>query len=331
MLQNKRMNIKQLQYFLGVLKERSITKAAARLYVAQPALGLQMRKLEKELNVDLFVRHSRGVTPTEAGIRLAGHAEILIRQFDRAKQDMLDYAGEPQGRVIVGLTTSTSFVVAGILAERCQQEYPKLSINITVGLSEGLMEAVQDDRIDLTLTYNPDLTSGLVCQPLAKERLYFVQNTKRGKISDKNTTFTKVLENDLILPSHPHLVRVLVDTTAQELNLEPIVKFEVDSVPAKKELIRHDLACSIMPYAAVHAEVTAGEFQAKPVKEPALERTLYIAHSQRRPSSKAFMAVRSLLSEVVRSLAENHQAGWTLYESAKKRNQPQQIRSTHVP
>ena len=57
------MDIKQLRYFMGVLEAKSITKAAEHLYVAQPALGLQIRKLEEELGVELFVRHSRGVAP----------------------------------------------------------------------------------------------------------------------------------------------------------------------------------------------------------------------------------------------------------------------------
>ena len=59
------VDIKQLRYFMGVLEAKSITKAAEQLYVAQPALGLQIRKLEEELGVELFVRHSRGVAPTE--------------------------------------------------------------------------------------------------------------------------------------------------------------------------------------------------------------------------------------------------------------------------
>ena len=99
---------------MGVLEAKSITKAAEHLYVAQPALGLQIRKLEEELGVELFVRHF-GVAPTEAGLLLAQHAQVLLRQFARARQDLLDFARSPHGRVSVGLTpTVTSVLVAGL-------------------------------------------------------------------------------------------------------------------------------------------------------------------------------------------------------------------------
>jgi LysR family nitrogen assimilation transcriptional regulator len=98
------MDIKQLRYFLGVLEARSITKAADTMAIAQPALGLQIRKLEDELGVDLLVRHSRGITPTEAGLRLAQHAESLLRQFDRMHQDMVDFAGARRSLITVGMS-----------------------------------------------------------------------------------------------------------------------------------------------------------------------------------------------------------------------------------
>lgn len=304
------MNIRQLKYFLGVLKEKSITRAAARLYVAQPALGLQIRKLEEELDIDLFIRHSRGVTPTEAGKRLGAHAEILIRQFERARQDMLDFVGEPQGQVSVGLPMSTVFSLAGALVERCRQAHPKIRLNISVGLSEHLMEWVQDDRIDLTLTYNANLGDELVLEPLAKEALFFVQSSKRGQPSSADAVFSRVMQADLTLPTRPHMLRILIDDTARQLGLEPQIGFEIDSVPAIKEIVRADLACTILPYGAVQAEVKSGEFHALPVREPVLERTLYLAYSPNVPQTKGFTAVTDLLRSVVIDTLEGPEGGW---------------------
>ena len=116
------MDIKQLRYFMGVLEAKSITKAAEQLYVAQPALGLQIRKLEEELGVELFVRHSRGVTATEAGILLSQHARVLLRQFARARQELLDFAKSPHGRVAIGLTPTGDAVLVAELAARCRTD-----------------------------------------------------------------------------------------------------------------------------------------------------------------------------------------------------------------
>ncbi|HTI88742.1 MAG TPA: LysR family transcriptional regulator, partial [Alphaproteobacteria bacterium] len=78
------MTLRQLHYFLRILELKSFSKAAANLHIAQPALGLQIRKLEDELGVPLLNRHSRGVTPTEAGLILREHAQTVLRQVERA-------------------------------------------------------------------------------------------------------------------------------------------------------------------------------------------------------------------------------------------------------
>lgn len=83
------MNIKQMRYFLGILEAGSFSKAAESLGVAQPALGLQVQKMENELGVSLLVRHSRGVIPTEAGDVLAKHAVDIVAEAERIRRDIM--------------------------------------------------------------------------------------------------------------------------------------------------------------------------------------------------------------------------------------------------
>lgn len=315
------MDVRQLRYFLGVLEAKSITKAADQLHVAQPALGLQIRKLEEELHVELFVRHSRGVTPTEAGLRLASHAEVVLRQFERAKQDLLDFSGKTQGRVGLGMTTTVSLVLAAAFAERCKREYPDVTLNMMEGLSERLMEWVYEDRLDITLTYNPDAIKGLVSEPLVREALYFVTSTKRG--APKNPTdigLKHAVAEQLILPSRPHLLRVQVEAAAQNIGTELDVVFEVDSVATIKELLKADLGATILPYGAVRTGVRNGTFTARKIADPALYRTLSIAYSPVHPMSKSFLAVGNLLREVVRELAEGNTVGWEVWRESGKYN-----------
>ena len=89
------MDIKSLRLFLGIIKHRSITKASKHLYIAQPALGLYLRRLEDEIGVDLVTRHARGVTPTAAGLKLAEHAERLISQMHYIKNELQNLRDTP--------------------------------------------------------------------------------------------------------------------------------------------------------------------------------------------------------------------------------------------
>ena len=93
-------DLNELIALLTVAQERSFTRAATVLRVAQPALSRQVRSLEVELRQPLFDRNGRGVTLTEAGKRLLAHGRGILQQVERAKQDLEDQrgAGEPRHR-----------------------------------------------------------------------------------------------------------------------------------------------------------------------------------------------------------------------------------------
>lgn len=305
------MDIKQLRYFMGVLEAKSITKAAEQLYVAQPALGLQIRKLEEELGVELFVRHSRGVTATEAGMLLAQHARVLLRQFARARQELLDFAKSPHGRVAIGLTPTVNSVLVAEVAARCREQYPDVVLNISGGLSERLIDWVDEDEIDLSLSYNRREHGGLDCEPLVEEVLYYIEcGDGTCGINNESIALSDVARRELALPSRPHLLRVLVDEKVKELGLEANVIFEVDSVTAMKELALNNVAGLIMPIGAVRSEVNAGRLIARRVVEPELARALFLVQSNRRPPSKAVQAIGTLLRETVSDFSQRDDVGW---------------------
>jgi LysR family nitrogen assimilation transcriptional regulator len=304
------VDIKQLRYFMGVLEAKSITKAAEHLYVAQPALGLQIRKLEEELGVELFVRHSRGVAPTEAGLLLAQHAQVLLRQFARARQDLLDFARSPHGRVSVGLTPTVTSVLVAEFAGRCRAEYPDVVLTISGGLSERLIQWVEEDQIDLSLSYNRSSAGGLRCEPMAEEVLYFVEQASPDDDDSSTVQLTEVGGVPLVMPSRPHLLRVLVDEHLASAGMESNVVFEMDSVAAMRELVVNGVASMIMPIGAVRREVEDGRLRARRLVDPEVSRILYMVQSERRPASKGINAVSRLLRETVSDFVGRDDVGW---------------------
>ena len=89
------MEIRQLRYFVKVIELKSVSCAAEVLHIAQPALGLQVRKLEDELHTQLLIRHSRGVEPTPAGKLLRERANAILAQIEETKQAIRDFSGSP--------------------------------------------------------------------------------------------------------------------------------------------------------------------------------------------------------------------------------------------
>jgi LysR family nitrogen assimilation transcriptional regulator len=303
------MTLRQLHYFLRILELKSFSKAAANLHIAQPALGLQIRKLEEELGVPLLNRHSRGVTPTEAGLILREHAQTILRQVERAKLALVDFAGPPRGKVAVGVTPTVNMMLAASLVSRCRDEFPRVGLSLVEGMSETLMEWVENDRLDMAFSYNADAARGLVCEPLLAEDLLLIGAAKDERRLKKAVAFSDVAKLPLILPTNRHGLRQIVDEAADKRGIELNIVMEIDSVHASKELVERGLGYTVLPMGAVFHEIEEGRLMARAINTPQLARKMYLAYSAKRPSSKGALAVRQIMRDVVGAgLAAGHWA-----------------------
>jgi LysR family nitrogen assimilation transcriptional regulator len=293
------MDIRQLRYFLEVVDAKSFTKAADRVRVAQPALGFQVKKLEEELGVPLLVRHSRGVEPTEAGRVLLRHAQSIMRQVDQARQELIDLAGPPRGRVVLGVTPTTSSLLATPLVTECRRVYPEIVLNLVEALSEQVMRWLADNRVDLGFTYNPDAVKGLRTEPLLVEDLYFIGPGAEGARYGETVTLAAVAARPLILPTRPHGTRLKVEEAAERSGATLQVAFEIDSVNTIRELVEAGAGYTVLPYAAVQDWVKAGGLFARRIVRPRVARTLHLGYSAAFLDSSASQAVRGLIGRLV--------------------------------
>lgn len=295
------MTIRQLRYFLRIIELKSFSKAAAYLHVAQPALGLQIRKLEEELGVKLLNRHSRGITPTEAGLLLREHANIILRQIERAKLSLTDLSDPPRGKIAVGVTPTLNLILAAQLVERCIRDYPSVSLSIVGGMSEDLMKWIESDRLDLAFSYNPSAVQGLVCESLLIEDLCLISpGSFAGTLSnDQTASLEEAAKLPLILPSMSSGLRSLVEEAANEHGIKINTLLEIDSVTATKELVTKGVGHGILPLGAVKREVDDKRIIARRFTNPALSREMYLVYSAKRPSSNATTAIREIMHAVV--------------------------------
>ena len=115
---NSCFDLRRLRYFLSVAEFGSVTRAAAELYVAQPALSLQMRLLEEEFGREIFARGPQGVRLTEFGTQLVDESRALLADV-RARRERLQASNsEPQGTVTIGFAQTLGSVLALPLLDR---------------------------------------------------------------------------------------------------------------------------------------------------------------------------------------------------------------------
>lgn len=145
-----RMELRHLRYFLTVVEEGSLSRAAERLHVAQPSLGRQITDLERSLGQRLFERDARGMRTTHAAKALVVHAREVIRLADASAEIVA--GGMPRERVALGIgpTTDEKWVLDLVRASKAQ--HPEISLRVSEMLSTELLAGVNTGDLDMAVS-----------------------------------------------------------------------------------------------------------------------------------------------------------------------------------
>jgi LysR family nitrogen assimilation transcriptional regulator len=309
------VDVRQLRYFAKVVELKSVTKAAAQLGIAQPALGLQMRNLERELETALLVRHSRGVAPTEAGQVLYAHARAILGSLDDAMRAVRDVSGPPRGKVAVGMAPNTNHVLATRLIGQAAKELPGVTLSILEERSVILAEWIESGRLTLALASGVEHLAALACEPLAIEDLFFIEARdmragKAGARAGKSISFAEVARRPLILSTSPYGIRQIVERTAAARRLALDIAVEIVAFPAVLDLVERRVGATVLPLPDVAEHVRAGRLVARPIVDPPLQRTLLLVRDAHRPLGRAASAVAAMIRALVAGQIGRKMTGW---------------------
>lgn len=297
------MDLRQLRTFVHVAELGSLSKAADRLRIAQPALSRQMRMLEDELKVPLFTRHGRGMVLTSSGEVLLARAVAVLRDMEAARADVAAESGVVRGQVVLGTPPSLGTRLSAPLVERFLNQHPQVFIRIVPAFSGYLLDWLQRGEIDLAVMYEPEVRQNLRIEPLISETLFLIGG--RGSRRKRRVSLATALRHRLILPGPQQGLRRLVERAARKLDRTLDIPVEADSVQTMKDLVARGLGWTILPLAAVRDEVAAGSLSASPISAPQLTRTLVIAESLSRQTTHAVRLFRDTLRDEVQDMVKN--------------------------
>ena len=293
------LSLTQLANFLRIVELGSLSKAAAVIRIAQPALSRQVRAMEAELGAPLLTRHGRGVTPTAAGEILATRARRLLREVDTLRDHVTASAAEPSGRVGLGVPTSLAAALLPPLAAALRARHPALRPHFVDGFSAVLHERTLAGDLDLAVLYFDRPMGPLAALPLVEEDLLLIGPPDSPAMTSPEPP--DLAAAPLILPGRPNRLRLIVDQALSAQAPRPLA--EVDSLPAMIEMVRAGQGCTVLPYSTVAAEVERGALAARPVAGARLSRTLSLARPLDREPTAATEAVERGIRALVRSEA----------------------------
>jgi LysR family nitrogen assimilation transcriptional regulator len=280
------MDLRQIQYFVALYEEKSITKAARRLHVVQPAVSMQIRRIEADYGVTLFERTTSGVYPNQAANTVYPMCLEVLANVEKLRRTLRHGSGKIDGTLNVGVPPSIAHgILAGVLMD-FQQRYPDVQIAVSEGYSAHLVDWLLQGDLDFAVLGEFEDDRRLHCEPLAIEELRVLTSTATPVTGD-SITGRELQKLKLILPSTKNLIRILIDAEFERAGLTLAPSMEVDSLATVFAAARQPGWASILPAAAISdADLDRG-MRSLALVEPAIRRTLVASFPTLKPSSAA--------------------------------------------
>jgi len=243
------MEFRQLELFLAVMEDASVTHAAEKMFLSPGAVSLQLHNLAADLHTELFVRSGKRLVPTPAAVRLAEHAKAVLSQVRQIEQE---FANDPLNdrRPFHFATGATTLIHRlGRPLRLLRKKFPRTSIKITVSATEEMVAGLLDRRFDLALISLPFSNENLNVIPLFQEELLVLKPSPQ-RISGWHVGTIQPAElaeaSFLLYPKRSNM-RTMIDQFLAEMGIAPRVIMEADDTEAIKKLVETGFGYSILP------------------------------------------------------------------------------------
>ena len=279
------MDTEKLRSFLHVAELGSLSKAAKRLHISQPALSRQVSLLEEEVSAQLFERTGRGMALTAAGRTLASRGRALLSQLEQLQQEVAAESAQISGAVRLAIPPSLGVLLPADVVQSVRKSHPQIDVQVIIALSGAVADGLSRGDLDLGVLYASVSSPQLQTEPLYKDVLWLV-GPRKAKLKEP-VTLKQALLHPMILPTRRHGLRLLVEAQAAQRGLPVDVRAQIDGLRLLVELVVRGEGFSLSPRGAIEAELKAGRLTAAPVIRPKLQRTALLGRPAHRPITPA--------------------------------------------
>lgn len=240
------MDLKQLRYFHEIVRLGSFTKAAESLYVAQPAISVAIRKLEAELELQLFQRHDRKVSLTAEGERLWLHTQRILQAVDDARLEMQELKGLSKGEVRVGIPGMMGSYYFPPVLMAFRHRYPHISLQVIEGGTWQLQQMLETAQLDLAVIVQDFLPETLEARVIVREEMRVVVGREHPLAQQMAVSIEDFFKEELVLFRNGYFHRKIVDRLSATVGVTPVIGFETNLIPLIKSIIKQGFGISTL-------------------------------------------------------------------------------------
>ncbi len=286
------MDDRRLRYFVAVVDEGGVTRAARRLHVAQPSLSEALRAFETELGVRLFDRVGRGVRLSAAGQALIGPARQILRAMDEARSAISGVVGLQTGRLEIAALATLAVDPMATLIGRFRARYPGVRVRVLEpDTADGVGALVRSGECELGAAHLPLPREQLISHPLDEQELLFVLSPDTPSEDDRPIGARELGRTPLVVGPPGTSTRVLLEQALAAVGVTPQIAVETAAREAIVPLVLAGAGAALLPSPlAVEAQRRGAVIRAA---RPRITRTVGLIHrgGSLSAAAAAFLAV----------------------------------------
>ncbi|MGZ3512925.1 MAG: LysR substrate-binding domain-containing protein [Thermodesulfobacteriota bacterium] len=288
------MNLKQLEVFYLVVKKRSFTRAAEELNVTQPAVTIQVKSLEKSLNLRLIQQVGKKIQLTESGEFLYQYAEKIFDLVSDANEKMRDFKKLMRGTLRIGTTKNYARYIMPSLLSEFQRRFPGIKVILDEGNSEDMAKSVLEKKNELALISQLNLDRKIKSLFFSTVEFVLVVSPEHRFSQRRSVSLRELNGEPVILREKGSGSRAAILRKFQEYGIWPSVIIEASSLDFIVGYVKQNKGVSFMFEPDIREELARGTLKVIFVEEgKIIFFTDIIYHSEKTlsPPGQAFLNV----------------------------------------
>lgn len=241
------MDIRNLEYFLEVVRTKSFTKAAQNLFITQPTISRMIKNLEEELDVVLFERLGKGAELTDAGRAILLQAQNIVNSVNGLSAELSDVIQLKKGHIHIGLPPMIGANFFPRIIGQFNKLYPKIKVQLWEYGAKKVEDHVADGTLELGVTLLPVQEDVFQWFSFVKDELRVVLNPAHRLAGRPSVTLAELASEELILFSEDFLLHDRIINECISAGFQPRVVYESSQWDFISEMVAADLGVAFLP------------------------------------------------------------------------------------
>lgn len=290
------VTLRQLEAFVAVAKHLSFTRAAAEMNLTQPAVSMQIKQLETQVEQPLFEHMGKKLFLTEAGREVREYARQVLQQVDNMETGLASLKGLERGTLSISVATTAHYFAPKLLSI-FYQRYPGVNVKLDVTNRESLVSQLENNTVDLVIMGRPPETVDVEAGTFMENPLVLIAPADHPFGREKSIQIKRLEDEVFLVREEGSGTRKAMEKFFDQHEINMTTGMEVSSDEAIKQSVQAGLGLGIMSRDAIHNEISLGHLIAPDVLHFPIMRQWFVMHRKGKRLSPIALEFKNFLLE----------------------------------